>query len=62
MDLAILWVDLGPQIHLDVVGGLLGLGVAGECELVGLEVQLHVLGGDIGDGDGEEDVVALWIT
>jgi hypothetical protein len=32
VDLALLGVNLGEQIHLDVVGGLLALGVTGEFE------------------------------
>ena len=52
-------VDLLVEFELDVVVGLLRLGVAGEVEEAGLDVELDGLGRDVGDHDREEDVVLL---
>lgn len=52
-------VDVAVELELDVVGGLLGLGVAAEGEAAGLEVDLGL--GDVGRGDREGDVVVLGV-
>jgi len=52
-------VDLGIELEFHVVGGLLGLGVAGEGEAAGLQVDLGL--GNVGGGDREGDVVALGV-
>ncbi len=52
-------VDLAVELEFHVVGGFLGLGVAGEGEAAGLEVDLGL--GDVGGGDREGDVVALGV-
>jgi hypothetical protein len=52
-------VDLLVELELHVVVGLLGLGVAGEVEVAGLDVELDGFGRDVGDHDREEDVVLL---
>lgn len=52
-------VDVAVELELDVVGGFLGLGVAGEGEAGGLEVDRGL--GDVGGGDREGDVVALGV-
>lgn len=59
VDLAGGGVDVGVEVELDGVGGLLGFRVALEVERGGLDVELDLLFGDVGDGDGEEDVVFL---
>ena len=50
-------VDLGVEVEVDVVIGLLRLAVAREIDVSGLDVELDFLGVDVWDGDGEEDVV-----
>ena len=47
--LGILDVDLAVEFQLDVVGGFLGVGVAGEGEAIGLEVDFR--GAHVGRGD-----------
>ncbi len=43
-----------------MIGGFLGLGMAGEGEAGGFEVDINF--GDIGGGDCEIDVVLLGVT
>ena len=59
VSLRLLRVDLGVELQLDGVVGLLCRAVAGEVEVGGLDVELQGLGIDVGDGDGEENVVLL---
>jgi len=62
VDLALLWLDLGEEVELDVVGCLFRLRVAGEFEVGGLDVQVDLLWVYIGNGDGEVHVVLLWFA
>lgn len=52
-------VDLAVELELDVVGRLLGRGVAREGQAAGLELDLG--GGDVRGGDREGYVVALGV-
>ena len=52
-------VDLLEEIELHCVVGLLGLAVALEAEVAGLDVELDLLWVDIGNVDGDIDVVLL---
>lgn len=61
VDLGGLLVDLGVKLELQVVGLLEGVGVAGEGQTRGLEVELEALLGHVGDGDGQVDEVLLGI-
>lgn len=57
VDLALGGVDLAVELELDVVLSLQGARGAGEGEAGGLEVELDLILGDVGDGDGEVDEV-----
>ena len=57
VDLALLGVNLGVELKFEVVCLLESVGVAGESERGGLQVQLEVGGGDVRDVDGQEDNV-----
>ena len=57
MDLGGRGVDLGVEVQLDGILGLLGLRVAREVDVRGLHVELDLLGVDVRHGDGQEDVV-----
>jgi len=57
VDLAVLDVDLGVELEVQLVGALQGVGEAAEGETGGLQVQLEVLLLDVGYGDGEVDIV-----
>ena len=61
MDLAVLRVDLGVKLKLDVIVALQSVGVAIEGQGGGLQVELEALLGYIGDGDSEIDEVLLRI-
>ncbi len=61
MRLGVLDVDLGVEFEFEVVGGLLGFRGAAEGEAGGLYVELDLLFGDIGRGDGQVDEVLLRI-
>lgn len=56
------WVDFGVKFESDGIIGLLGLGVASEAQLARLHVKLDLLGVDIGNCDGEEDVVLFGLA
>lgn len=58
---AVLGVDLAVEGELDVVGHLFCIGVAGEGEGSGGQIDLGRRSGDIGRGDGEVDEVASWV-
>ena len=60
--LAVLDVDLAVEFQLDMVGRLLGVGVAGEGQGVGLEVEFEGLVGDVGGGDCEVNVITFRVT
>lgn len=62
VDLALLGVDVGVEVDLDVVSGLLGIRVASKGKASGLEVEFHVFGWHIGDGDGEPDIVLFSVA
>lgn len=49
--LAILDINLAVELKLDVVGGFLGVGVAGESEGSGLEINFEGFIGNIGRRD-----------
>lgn len=55
-------VNVGVEIEGDGVVGLLGLGVTGEGQATGLNIELDLLGVDVGDCDGEEDVVLFGLA
>ena len=57
--LGVLDVKLGVKVQLDVIGGFLGFGFAGEGETRGLDVNFAGLGRDVRSGDGEIDDVFL---
>lgn len=59
MDLALGLVDLAVEGEIKVVCALQRVGVAVEGQAGGLEVQLEVLFGYIGDGNGQVDEVLL---
>jgi len=59
--LALIDVDLVVELELDVVGGLLRVGVAAEGEARGFEVELHRFFGHVGDGYREVDEVLGWV-
>ena len=61
MRLALLDVDFARELELDVVGGLLRVGVAGEGQGGWFQVDFEGFVGHVGGRDGEEDVVALWV-
>jgi hypothetical protein len=50
-------VDLGVELDVELVRPLQGVGVTLEGDALGLDVELQVGGGDIGDGDGQVDEV-----
>lgn len=50
-------VDLREELNVQVVGRLLAVGRAGEGQAIGGQVELERFGGNIGHGDGQEDVV-----
>lgn len=52
-------VDLLEKLELEVVIALEGSGNSGEGEACGLEVELNVVLGNVGDGNGEIDEVLL---
>lgn len=52
-------VDLSVQLEVEVVSLLEGIGVAGEGQAGGLQLELQVCGGDVGNGDGHVDVVLV---
>lgn len=57
VDFALLGVDLGVELELEVVCLFKRVGVAGEGQRVGLEIQLETGRGDVRDADGQEDDV-----
>lgn len=59
VQLGLLGLDLGIEFELDGVLGFFALAVTGEVEVAGLDVELDLLGVDVRDVDGEEDVVLL---
>lgn len=59
VDLAVVDIDLGEELKLNVVRLLQAVGLAAEGEAGGLEVKLEVFGLAVWDGDGEVDVVLL---
>jgi hypothetical protein len=59
VDLGVLRVDGLKEVELEVVLALQGGGSTGEGKLLGLEVELNLILGGIGDGDGEVDEVLL---
>ena len=61
VDLAVLGVDLGVELKLDMIVALQGVRVAVEGQGSGLQVELEALLGYIGDGDSEVDEVLLGI-
>lgn len=61
VDLARLRVDRGVEVQRDGVGGLLGFAEALEVEAVGLDVELDLVFSDVGDRDGEEDVILFFL-
>jgi hypothetical protein len=61
VDLAVVDIDLGEELELDVVRLLQAVGLAAEGEAGGLEIKLEVLLLAVGHGDGEVDVVLLWL-
>ena len=61
VDLAVLRVDLGVKLKLDVIVALQSVGVTIEGQGGGLQVELEALLGYIGDGDSEIDEVLLRI-
>lgn len=61
IDLARRRVNLGVELELDMVSLLEGVGVAGEDETSGLEVELEVGSRNVGDANGEVDEVALGV-
>lgn len=61
VDLAAGGVDLVVEVELDVVLALEGRRGAGEGERRRLEVDLGPALGDVGDGDGQVDEVALGV-
>lgn len=60
MGLGVFNIDFGVEFKLDVIGGLLGFGVAGEGEACGLEVNVDF--GDIGGGNCEVDDVLFGVA
>ena len=60
MRLGIVDVDLGVEFQLDVVGSFLAIGVTGEGQAGGFEIEVDF--GDVGGGDCEVDVVLLGIA
>lgn len=62
VDLALLLVDLGVELEVDLVCPLEGVGVAAEAEALGLQLELEVVRLDVGDVDGEVDEVLGSIT
>lgn len=61
VDLAVLRVDLGPEVELDMVGALQRVGVAVEGQRRGLQVKLEAFLGDVRHGDGQVDKVLLGV-
>lgn len=61
VDLAVVDINLGEELELNVVRLLQAVGLAAEGEAGGLEVKLQVLGLAVRHGDGEVDVVLLWL-
>lgn len=59
VDLAVVDIDLGVELKLNVVRLLQAVGLAAEGDAGGLEVKLQVFGLAVGHGDGEVDVVLL---
>ena len=55
-------VDLGVEFELDGVRGFLRFRVALEGKGAGLDVELDLLFRDVRHGDGEEDVVLLFLA
>jgi len=61
IDLTRLGIDLLVEVQHDVVGRFLRLRVAREGQRGGLDVEFEFGGGDVGHGDGEEEVVFLGV-
>lgn len=61
MRLAVLGVDLAEEGEVEVICALQGFRVALESQGGGLEIELQVLFGYIGNGDGEVDEVLLGV-
>lgn len=59
VDLALLGLNLGEKIELDVVGCFAGVGVASEVKRFRLNVKLELVCWDIRYDDSQEDVVSL---
>lgn len=55
-------VDVGVEFESDGVVGLLGLGEASEGQFAGLDIERDLLGINVGDCDGEEDVVLFGLA
>lgn len=55
-------VNVGVEFEGDGVVCLLGLGEAGEAQFSRLDIELDLLGVDVGDCDGEEDVVLFGLA
>lgn len=59
MGLGVFDIDLGVEFQLYVIGGLFGVGMAGEGEAGGLQIDVDF--GDIRRGDCQIDVVLLCV-
>ena len=61
MRLAILDINFGIELELEMIGVFLGFAGAGESEALGLEVDLNFGRINVGCSNGEIDVVLFWI-
>ena len=62
VDLALCLVNLRVKLQLQEVIALERIGVAGEFEGLGLELELQLGGLDIGYGDGQVEVVLCGVS